>query len=125
MAQGKAVVITAEGTKSVVTFTIGDSYKILSDTVEGMIECVRLSENEDLWCNENGIAEGRPLNMIASAIYSETFNAGNPILGNVIITGGADDEGETLGLSDELIEKWMAYSTQVIPTSYLVNPLYS
>lgn len=125
MAQGKAVVITAEGTKSVVTFTIGDSYKILSDTVEGMIECVRLSENEDMWCNENGIAEGRPLNMIASAIYSETFNAGNPILGNVIITGGADDEGETLGLSDELIEKWLAYSTQVIPTSFLVNPLYS
>lgn len=125
MAQGKAVVITAEGTKSVVTFTIGDSYKILSDTVEGMIECVRLSENEDMWCNENGIAEGRPLNMIASAIYSETFNAGNPILGNVIITGGADDEGETLGLSDELIEKWLAYSTQVIPTLFLVNPLYS
>ena len=124
MAQGKAVVITTEGTKSVVTFTIGNSYKILSDTVEGMIECVRLSENEDLWCNENGIAEGKPLNLIASAIYSETFNAGNPILGNVIITGGADDEGETLGLSDELIEKWMAYSKQVIPTSYLTSPLY-
>jgi hypothetical protein len=124
MAQGKAVVITTEGTKSVVTFTIGNSYKILSDTVEGMIECVRLSENEDLWCNENGIAEGKPLNLIASAIYSETFNAGNPILGNVIITGGADDEGETLGLSDELIEKWMAYSKQVVPTSYLTNPLY-
>ena len=124
MAQGKAVVITTEGTKSVVTFTIGNSYKILSDTVEGMIECVHLSENEDLWCNENGIAEGKPLNLIASAIYSETFNAGNPILGNVIITGGADDEGETLGLSDELIEKWMAYSKQVVPTSYLTNPLY-
>jgi hypothetical protein len=124
MAQGKAVVITTEGTKSVVTFTIGDSYKILSDTVEGMIECVHLSENEDLWCNENGIAEGKPLNLIASAIYSETFNAGNPILGNVIITGGADDEGETLGLSDELIEKWMAYSKQVIPTLYLTSPLY-
>jgi hypothetical protein len=125
MAQGKAVVITTEGTKSVVTFTIGNSYKILSDTVEGMIECVHLSEKEDLWCNENGIAEGRPLNMIASAIYAETFNAGNPILGNVIITGGADSRGETLGLSEKLVEKWMAYSTQVIPTSYLVNPLYS
>jgi hypothetical protein len=125
MAQGKAVVITTEGTKSVVTFTIGNSYKILSDTVEGMIECVRLSENEDLWCNENGIAEGKPLNLIASAIYSETFNAGNPILGNVIITGGADDEGETLGLSDELIEKWMAYSKQAVPASYITNPIYS
>ena len=125
MAQGKAVVITAEGEKSVVTFTIGNSYKILSDTVEGMIECVHLSENEDLWCNENGIAEGKPLNLIASAIYSETFNAGNPILGNVIITGGADEEGETLGLSDELVEKWMAYSKQAVPASYITNPIYS
>jgi hypothetical protein len=89
-----------------------------------MIECVSLSDNEDLWCNENGIAEGKPLNLIASAIYSETFNAGNPILGNVIITGGSDDEGETLGLSDELVEKWLAYSKQVIPTSYLTSPLY-
>jgi hypothetical protein len=125
MAQGKAVVITTEGEKSVVTFTIGDSYKILSDTVEGMIECVRLSENEDLWCNDNGIAEGKPLNLIASAIYSETFNAGNPILGNVIITGGADEEGETLGLSDELVEKWMSYSKQAVPASYITNPIYS
>jgi len=125
MAQGKAVVITTEGTKSVVTFTIGDSYKILSDTVEGMIECVTLSDKEDMWCNENGIAEGKPLNLIASAIYSETFNAGNPILGNVIITGGADDEGETLGLSDELVEKWMAYSKQAVPASYITNPIYS
>ena len=63
--------------------------------------------------------------MTASAIYSETFNAGNPILGNVIITGGADNEGETLGLSDELIEKWMAYSKQVVPSAYLTSPLYS
>lgn len=125
MAQGKAVVITTEGEKSVVTFTIGDSYKILSDTVGGMIECVSLSENEDMWCNDNGIAEGKPLNLIASAIYSETFNAGNPILGNVIITGGADEEGETLGLSDELVEKWMAYSKQAVPASYLTNPIYS
>lgn len=125
MAQGKAVVITTEGEKSVVTFTIGDSYKILSATVEGMIECVSLSDNEDLWCNENGIAEGKPLNLIASAIYSETFNAGNPILGNVIITGGADEEGETLGLSDELVEKWMTYSKQAVPASYITNPIYS
>ena len=125
MAQGKAVVITTEGEKSVVTFTIGDSYKILSDTVEGMIECVRLSENEDLWCNENGIAEGKPLNLIASAIYSETFNAGNPILGNVIITGSVDAEGETLGLTDEQVAYWLEYNRKVIPTAYLLSGMYN
>lgn len=124
MTQGKAVIIKADNTKEVVTFTIGNSYKTLSNAVGGMIECVRLAENEDLWCNENGIAEGLELNMIASAIYSETFNAGNPILGDVIITGGADEEGETLGLTDEQVQKWLAYDKKVIPTAFLFGALY-
>jgi hypothetical protein len=89
-----------------------------------MIECVRLSNDEDLWCNENGIAERLPLNLIASAIYSDAFNASNAILGDIIITGGSDDEGETLGLSDELVEKWMNYSKQVIPPAFLLDPMY-
>lgn len=116
----KAVIITTEGTKSVVEFEIGDSYKLLSNSVGGMIECVGLGD-ADLWCNENGIAEGLPLNMIASAIYSETFNASNPILGNVIITGGADEEGETLGLTDEQVAYWLGYNKQVIPTAFLLG----
>jgi hypothetical protein len=116
----KAVIITTEGTKSVVEFEIGDSYKLLSNSVGGMIECVGLGD-ADLWCNENGIAEGLELNMIASAIYSETFGASNPILGNVIITGGADEEGETLGLTDEQVAHWLGYDKKVIPTAYLLG----
>ena len=87
MKQGKAVIIKADGSKEVVTFTIGESYKVISEAVEGMIGCVRLAEGTDMWCNDNGIAEGRSLNMMASAIYAETFKVGNPVLGNVIITG--------------------------------------
>jgi hypothetical protein len=78
-----------------------------------------------MWCNENAIAERRDLNMIASAIYSETFGVGNPILGDVIITGGADEEGYTLGLSEEDVEKWLAYNSRVIPVAYLSSALYN
>ena len=120
----KAVIIRTDGTKSVVEFSHENSYDTLSGAVGGYIECVRLSESEDMWCNENGIAERRDLNMIASAIYSETFGVGNPILGDVIITGGADEEGYTLGLSEEDVEKWLAYSKQVIPVAYLTGALY-
>lgn len=123
MAQGKAVIIRTSGEKEVVTFTIGDSYEMIRNAVNGWIECVRLSENEDLWCNENGLAEGLPLNPYATAIYCETFSANNPVVGDVIITGGADEEGETLGLSDELVEKWMAYSTMAIPSAWLMGLL--
>ena len=123
MEKQKAVIISTDGHKSVVEFEIGKSYELLSNAVGGMIECVRLKD-ADLWCNENGIAEGLELNMIASAIYSEAFNASNPILGNVIITGSVDDEGETLGLTDEQVAYWLGYDKKVIPTAYLMSSMY-
>ena len=124
MEKQKAVIITTEGKKSVVDFDFGNSYQILSDAVGGMIECVGLKD-ADLWCNENGISEGLDLNMIASAIYSDAFGAGNPILGNVIITGSVDAEGETLGLTDEQVAYWLEYNRKVIPTAYLMSGMYN
>jgi hypothetical protein len=123
MEKQKAVIISTEGHKSVVEFEFGKSYQLLSDAVGGMIECVSLKD-ADLWCNENGIAEGLDLNMIASAIYSDAFNASNPILGNVIITGSVDAEGETLGLTDEQVAYWLGYDKKVIPTAYLMSSMY-
>ena len=124
MEKQKAVIISTEGHKSVVEFEFGKSYQLLSDAVGGMIECVGLKD-ADLWCNENGIAEGLDLNMIASAIYSDAFGAGNPILGNVIITGSVDAEGETLGLTDEQVAYWLEYNKKVIPTAYLMSGMYN
>jgi hypothetical protein len=124
MNKQKAVVSSTDGHKGVVEFEFGKSYELLSNAVGGMIECVGLKD-ADLWCNENGIAEGLELNMIASAIYSEAFNASNPILGNVIITGSVDDEGETLGLTDEQVAYWLGYNKKVIPTAYLMSGIYN
>ena len=124
MEKQKAVIITTEGNKSVVAFDFGKSYQTLSDAVGGMIECVGLKD-ADVWCNENGIAEGLSLNMIASAIYSDAFNSSNAILGNVIITGSCDAEGETLGLTDEQVAYWLAYDKKVIPTVYLLSGMYN
>jgi hypothetical protein len=123
MEKQKAVIISTDGHKGVVEFEIGKSYELLSNAVGGMIECVGLKD-ADLWCNENGIAEGLELNMIASAIYSDAFNASNPILGNVIITGSVDAEGETLGLTDEQVAYWLGYDKKVIPTAYLMSGMY-
>ena len=124
MKKQKAVVISTDGHKGVVEFEFGKSYELLSNAVGGMIECVGLKD-ADLWCNENGIAEGLDLNMIASAIYSDAFDASNPILGNVIITGSVDAEGETLGLTDEQVAYWLEYNKKVIPTAYLMSGIYN
>jgi len=101
----KAVVITTDGEKQVKEFEIGNSYKLLSETVGGLIECVRLDANLDMWVNDNGLAEGLAQNPHGTRIYNDTFGAQHVIVGNIIFTGGADDEGETLGLNDEQVQK--------------------
>ncbi len=119
MKNQKGVIIRSDNSKSVVEFEIGKSYELIKNTVGGLIEVVRL-ENADLWVNENGIAERLPLNLIATALYSDTFGATNPILGDTIITA-SDDEGETIGLTDEQVAHYLAYDKKIIPTAFLLR----
>ena len=100
----KAVIISTDGEKRVVEFEIGNSYKMLSEAVGGLIECVRLADDLDMWVNDNGLAEGLDQNPHGTRKYNDTFNAQHVIVGNIIFTGGADDEGETLGLSDTQVQ---------------------
>ena len=111
----KAVVIKADGTKSVVEFEHGDSYDTIRNAVEGWIEVVGLgSKNADLWLNEEGKLNGLPQNPTATALFGEEYGTGyDVIVGNVIITGGTDAEGETLGLTDEQVELFTNYDRQV------------
>ena len=100
----KVAIITTEGDISIKE---NDNefvdYETLSSGVGGMIEAVSMKKF-DLWCNENGMAEGLEINPIATRLYADAFGFTNYILGNVVITGGVDDEGETLGLTDEQVE---------------------
>lgn len=75
------------------------SYKVLSDAVEGMIEPVDLEGDITMWVNEEFLfifPTPRP-NSFATALFARGYD----IQGNVIFTGGVDEEGETLGLSDQ------------------------
>ena len=112
----KAVIITTEGEKKVAEFQVGESYKLLSETVGGLIECVRLAPNLDMWVNDNGLAEGLAQNPHGTALYVDTFNYPNVIVGNIIFTGGADEEGETLGLTDEQVTEWLNYDKRLFHT---------
>lgn len=110
----KAVVIKTDGTKEVVEFEIGNSYDLLSASVGGWIECVSLrTRNADMWVNEEGKLNGLPQNPHATALWVEEYGTTDIIVGNIIITGGVDNEGETLGLSDEQVSDFMGYSRQI------------
>jgi hypothetical protein len=103
----KAIIANTSGDITEVEFETDNEYKLLSGTVGGYIEAVRLTPGLTMWVNENGIAEELPLNYLGSLAYYVAFQSKTPILGNVIFTGGCDDEGETLDI-DELGHEWFA-----------------
>jgi hypothetical protein len=58
-----------------------------------------------MWCNEEGKLIGLPFNPLATDLWEESFGKTDLIKGNVIFTGGTDDEGSTLGLDEATANK--------------------
>jgi hypothetical protein len=106
----KALVLTTDNTVEVEQDTEEFvSYATLSRAVGGMIEAVSLPSGLTLWVNENGKNDGLPVNAYATNLMTREFGATYDILvGNAIITGGADDDGETLGLTDKQVADLVA-----------------
>ncbi len=111
----KAFIYRTDGTTELVEFEVGKSLSVLQSAVEGYIECVRLTDTLEMWVNENFIAENLSLNILGSIFYKENFDKDMPILGNIIFTGGADEEGETLGLNPREIEYLFACAKTAEP----------
>jgi len=109
----KALIIKTDGTKLVVTFDEESSYKLLSEAVGGYIERVQMKSGIDIWVNEEGKLIGLPQNPIGTALWADSYGTTDIIVGNIIITSGADDEGNTLGLSDEQVTELMAYDRKL------------
>ena len=74
--------------------------------VGGYIECVQLSgtleSGVDLWLNEEGRINGMPLNRLVKDDRGRNWD----VFGDVFISRH-DDEGETIGLTDEDVAKWL------------------
>ena len=116
----KAVIIKTDGTRQLTEFKKGQSYDFLSTAVGGMIECVTLRDKvgePDMWLNENGKYSGLDQNPTATALWVGMYDLTDVIMGDVVITGGADDEGETIGLSDEQVDFFMTYERQIWNTN--------
>lgn len=81
-------------------------YDFLSGAVGGWIQAVTLSYDENLgdlvlWCNEEGKLTGLPVNHAATRLWELYFGKTDVIVGDVVLTGGSDDEGDTLALSEQ------------------------
>lgn len=81
-----------------------DSLSKMQAVVDGYVQCVDLTEQVSLWCNEEGKMNGLPVNRVGTSMWIEQYGETDIIVGNIVLTGGADDEGELLSLTPEALE---------------------
>lgn len=112
----KIIVITSYD--DVIVREVGQiDYELLSTALDGMVEVVSVSDDIDIWVNEEGKIRQMPNNAYATLLWNRVFSTPDIIAGTMIITGGLDEMGETIGLSDDNVD----YVLGLIGKNSLVN----
>lgn len=79
----------------------------LQKQVGGYIEVIDVNDYEEpdmsMWLNEEGKIERLPFNPRATALARGYIMPGDVIVGDVVMTGGVDHEGESTGLTEEQV----------------------
>ena len=97
-----AIVAKAKQRIEVVEFDETNSYDTIKDDIGGgTFDCVRIhSLGIDIWVDDEGKLMDEPtINPFATALWLYEYGMTDYIAGDVIITGGVDSEGKTLGLT--------------------------
>lgn len=109
----KAVVIPADLLKPFEVIEMGaDDGERISEIVGGYYQCIDVP-NASIWMNEDGKHLGMPTNERATQyLYDERpeFINRDVIVGDVLVLGGYDDEGNSLGIPDDVAERLLAAS---------------
>lgn len=92
-------------------------YKSIGEVVGGYIEVVHprgLQEPLCFICNEEGLLEDLPMNLIGSLWYG-TQHHGHPIVGNIVVMkeGWTDDGYDLMGLEDDDIHRIKAMASDL------------
>ena len=100
----KAILITTDGCLSVEQIRKGLSAK--RKIVSGDIECITLDRDfkMQMFINEAGKLEHRPLNEMATAVFRSYFDTDDWIAGNALICG-VDSYGESTDLTEKQIKE--------------------
>ena len=79
-----------------------DSLTTLQTAVGGWVQAIDIASDLSMWCNEEGKLISLPHNPFAQFMWDKAFGAHTDyIVGDIVLTGGTDEEGATLGLTDE------------------------
>lgn len=81
------------------------SLDTLQKSVGGWVQAIESNSGETtFWCNEEGKLEGLPVNKIATIILYDlnpAFRGHDVLCGPVVLTGGVDEDGNTLPIGEE------------------------
>jgi hypothetical protein len=98
-----AVIVHTSGLTQVVNLDTG--YKAIQAVVGGTFDAITSDSGKTtFWIHDEGKIIGLEPNVIATKILWElnpVFHGRDYLAGTVLITGGADDEGDTLGIGSE------------------------
>lgn len=84
-----------------------DNMENIQQYVGGYFQCVDIPSGS-IWCNEDGRASGFSVNKRASLLlYTERpeFIGNDVLVGDVLVLGGTDSHGNTLGAPNHLIDR--------------------
>jgi Domain of unknown function (DUF3846) len=99
----KALVLTTTGE---IKELDGISLQDLQSAVGGWVQAIDLSNDLTMWLNEEGKLTGLPHNTTAQKLWDKTFWVGSDfVVGDVVLTGGTDEEGVTLPLGDDTAQR--------------------
>lgn len=91
-----------------------DSLTTLQTAVGGWVQAIDLASDLSMWCNEEGKLTGLPHNPYAQFMWDKVFGAHTDyIVGDIVLTGGTDSEGETIGLTQEQVDIIKAVTAKV------------
>ena len=101
------VVIKADGTLERLDLSESEQeLKSLQNAVGGYVQVIELEDDFTMWVNEEGKLLGLEENKIATVIWEVRFGIGTDIIcGDVVFTGGMDEDGETLTISEANIQR--------------------
>jgi hypothetical protein len=101
-----AIRITTAGTIEELDLSGDNSLDTLQTAVGGWVQAIDLDESLTMWLNEEGKLVGLPHNPYAQFAWDKRFGAHTDYtVGDVVFTGGTDDEGYTLGLDQDTADQ--------------------
>ncbi|MFE8979086.1 DUF3846 domain-containing protein [Streptomyces cyaneofuscatus] len=116
-----ALIIRTDGSFEVIDWPTENHLPILYKGIGCThVDAVDISRRLTMWIDDSGLINGAPVNRAATILYAIHQEPHQHYHGDVVITGGVDHEGETLGLTNDeiasIIEFHLTFTNIDIPS---------